>query len=243
MAQAHTPTFAPAPIRASRTVDLVAERLRQAILDGSFAAGASLPAERQLGTSLGVSRLTLRAALSRLEAEGLVRPRQGDGVLVLDWRASGGLDLLRHMARLDAPLVASFLELRRAVAAEAVALACRRAGRADLAHLRALAAAQASEPDAAAFAERDLAFGRAVLAAAGNLAMQLLLNSVEQVYRAHPALAEALHADRDAVRASYAAVVALIEAGDPAAAREAVRAGLEAIDARALRRLAREARR
>jgi GntR family transcriptional regulator, transcriptional repressor for pyruvate dehydrogenase complex len=227
------------PVRSVRAVDLVVTQLRAAVLSGEFMAGSALPGERRLSVQLGVSRLTLRAAVSRLQSEGLLAPRQGDAVRVLDWRRNATLGLVPHL-ELSYTLARSFLELRRAVACEAVALACRRAGAPARAGLRHLAEAQLREPDRTAFYERDLAFARVLVTAAGNDAMLLLLNTVEGVYRAHPALAEALLHDLDAIRPSYAAVSALVEAGDPETARRAVREALEAQDARALRRLARE---
>jgi DNA-binding FadR family transcriptional regulator len=56
-----------------------ADAIRLRILTGRYASGQSLPGERELSEELGVSRLTLRAALSHLEAEGLVRAVHGSG--------------------------------------------------------------------------------------------------------------------------------------------------------------------
>jgi DNA-binding LacI/PurR family transcriptional regulator len=47
-------------------------------------AGQRLPGERELATRLGISRPGLRALLSTLEAEGLVRRHQGSGTYALD---------------------------------------------------------------------------------------------------------------------------------------------------------------
>lgn len=79
-------------VRPARPVDAVVERLRADLLAGHF--HEHLPPERQLAEALGVSRLTLRAALARLEAEGLVRARQGEGVRVLAPFEHGGVGLL-----------------------------------------------------------------------------------------------------------------------------------------------------
>src|SRR3990167_4561849 len=106
--------------RVARPVDAVVERLRSDVLRGAFPSGGHLPPERQLALALGVSRLTLRAALARLEAEGLVRARQGEGVRVLDLAQHGTLAVLAHMDLSARPeVLRSFLELRRAVAADA----------------------------------------------------------------------------------------------------------------------------
>ncbi len=56
--------------------------LRGRIEQGHYAADSRLPAEHKLAEELGVSRPTLRTALARLESEGLVTRRQGDGTYV-----------------------------------------------------------------------------------------------------------------------------------------------------------------
>src|SRR5262245_25737720 len=63
--------------------------LRTAILAGDLAPGERLPPERELATTLGVSRLTLRAALATLVADGLVSVHHGRGYEVRDFRGSG----------------------------------------------------------------------------------------------------------------------------------------------------------
>ena len=78
------------PTPRKRAAEEIADRLRWRILSGEFPAGPSLPPERDLAEDLGVSRLTLRAAMARLETEGLVRPVHGSGNRVLDFRESGG---------------------------------------------------------------------------------------------------------------------------------------------------------
>lgn len=227
------------PVSRARPVDRVAEQLRDAILGGSPAPGEALPAERELAISLGVSRLTLRAALARLEAEGLVRARQGDAVRVLDPAQHATLDILAHTSVATRPdLFRGFLELRRALAAEVVALACERMRDPAMVELRALVDLQRIEQDPDAWRERDLAITRGILVGADNFAMVLLLNSVEGVWRAHPELAAALAADRTLALAGYDLVLGLIEARDSTHVRELVRSSLEALDAAALAHLA-----
>ena len=59
-----------------------AEGLRRAIRDGRFATGR-LPAEPSLASRLGISRATLRHAVSILEQEGLLSRRHGSGTFVV----------------------------------------------------------------------------------------------------------------------------------------------------------------
>ena len=60
----------------------IAARLRQAILDGRYADGERLPAERELATHFDASRSTVREALRRLEEMSLVTRRIGSGTFV-----------------------------------------------------------------------------------------------------------------------------------------------------------------
>ncbi|ALK98390.1 GntR family transcriptional regulator [Massilia sp. WG5] len=65
-------------------VEEIVRRLEMALLDGSFPANARLPSERALAAQYGVSRNTVREAIQRLAARGLVRSRSGSGAFVTD---------------------------------------------------------------------------------------------------------------------------------------------------------------
>lgn len=64
--------------------------VRDQLLDrlDDMAPGEQLPPERELATSLGVSRMTLRRALDELVAAGLVRRRRGAGVFAIGPKVS-----------------------------------------------------------------------------------------------------------------------------------------------------------
>lgn len=76
----------------------VEEALRERIRQGRFAPGEQLPPENELAAAYGVSRATVRAALSSLQREGTVVRRQGAGTYVthaaayLDSRLEGMWD-------------------------------------------------------------------------------------------------------------------------------------------------------
>lgn len=59
-------------------------QLRSAILDGRYAAGAALPATRQVAQALGVARNTVTTVYDLLIAEGYVLPRRGATAVVAD---------------------------------------------------------------------------------------------------------------------------------------------------------------
>jgi len=66
----------------------VAEQTQRALevrlLDGSWPAGTRLPAERVLAETMGVSRNSLREAVSCLKSRGLLVSKCGSGVFVTD---------------------------------------------------------------------------------------------------------------------------------------------------------------
>lgn len=79
----------------------VAAAIREAILSGEFAPDSLLPSEAQLMARYGVSRPTVRNAISALRAEGLIDVRHGKGSFV---RSSGQpvLTIERRISRTPA---------------------------------------------------------------------------------------------------------------------------------------------
>jgi GntR family transcriptional regulator len=68
----------------------VAEALRARISDGRWRPGSQIPPEDVLCETFGVSRITVRHAVQRLETEGLLRRDQGRGTFVRDARLVAG---------------------------------------------------------------------------------------------------------------------------------------------------------
>src|SRR5712691_8224638 len=60
----------------------IVDELRAEILAGRRAAGERLPSEHELADHYGTSRPTVRRAVARLKAEGLVVTSQGRGAFV-----------------------------------------------------------------------------------------------------------------------------------------------------------------
>src|SRR6478609_5022759 len=118
------------------------EKLRREILLGRYQPGTRLPPERELSLKLGTNRNTLREALRTLESEKLVRARQGDGTLVLDWRTVGEINLLPHFLAEETPVDERFdalytlLRLRDSLIDQALYFAVGHTTDADIAALR-----------------------------------------------------------------------------------------------------------
>lgn len=74
-------------------------RLREAIESGQYAPGQRLPTEKVLQQAYGVSRVTIRTALRRLEEDGLISTQRGRGTFVT-LQADEGRRIERNPARL-----------------------------------------------------------------------------------------------------------------------------------------------
>lgn len=70
-------------IKRSKTItEQVNEILRERIRNATYAPGDRLPAENELAQEFEVSRATIRSVLARLDMEGLILRKQGDGTYI-----------------------------------------------------------------------------------------------------------------------------------------------------------------
>lgn len=205
--------------------DRLTTDLKRRILRGEYVPGERLPPERELAEKLGLNRVTVRGALARLESMKLVTIRHGSGCVVLDYRRSGGLDLLGALSEatrdpLDsADIVRDLLDLRRALARMVLD---RLAGRIDargvaqitekVNDLEELASANAP---VAAIAHGDLEVFRAVVAATGSMVLVLCMNPISDVVIGLPGLAEAMYAEPMQNVMSYRLLLGWLPQGRP----------------------------
>ena len=90
----------------------IAERLRERVAHGEFAAGRLLPSEAELSAQYDASRVTVRRALELLRDEGLLDARQGFG-----WFAAAVpvRQSLGHLGTIEAQMAESGLRPQRQV--------------------------------------------------------------------------------------------------------------------------------
>src|SRR4051794_23268773 len=72
------------PVQQLRLSDAVASQLQDLIRSGHFGDDGRLPSERELADQFGVGRGSMREAMRRLEALGIVVKNQGVGTFVVD---------------------------------------------------------------------------------------------------------------------------------------------------------------
>lgn len=227
------------PAQRVSTVQHITEQLRARILSGALTAGTKLPPERELAEQLQVNRLTLRAALSQLEALGLITTQHGVGTLVCNFHETAGIESLPRLLGVmrthkpDAYLahVRDLLELRRAIATEAVALAADRHNAEDLRRLNEQIAIQHEHiHDPMKFAVGDVEFARLVVRTSRNLALELLINTVARFPSEDPQLTLAMYPNPPQQYKMYAPLVEMIASRSAEIARETLRETLLRLD-------------
>ncbi len=199
-----------------------ARSLRTVVLGGELGVGDRLPPERRLAETLGVNRVTVRAALAQLVAEGLLAVRQGSGYVVRDYLDVAGPELLVALAKESdlaeqVELVRDVLELRRGVARVVLErLAQRAPSRTAVARVKsaidALEALVASKAPAREVAEADLAVMAAVVASTGSQAFRLMVNPVAALLKGTPRLIDAMFKKAGENVESWRALVLWLEA-------------------------------
>lgn len=226
------------PVQRRSVPDEVADQLTDVIVTGEVSPGEQLPSERDLAERLGVSRPTVRAALTRLASSGLVETRQGGGSTVRDFRRHAGLDLLPRLllgtGRVDLRVVRDVVEARSALGPQVAGMAAASSGDADGdAALLAAAEAVAAGEDDRTRQQAATAFWDLVVDRGGSIVFRLLYNQLRAAYEpALDALVDVLAVETDRSDL-YRAVAGAIVAGDEGGA-EAAAGDLLALGERAL---------
>ena len=114
-------------VRQRRLSDDIVERLETMILEGALKAGERLPAERVLAERFGVSRPSLREAIQKLVAKGLLVSRQGGGNYVAAELGSTFSDPLLHLLESNPEAQRDLLEFRHTLEGSCAFYAAQRA--------------------------------------------------------------------------------------------------------------------
>ena len=210
------------PIRKTRAYEEIVRQLQSLIAQGQLKPGDRLMTERELAAQFGVSRVTVRQALSVLQAMGLVDSRVGDGTFARESRGPT-VTVLASMLNPARNSLLEQLELRRLIEPEVARLA---ADRATPAHTREMARfiqlQKQMMKQGRPFVEEDSAFHLAIARSAGNHLLSQMMESIhellresrEQSLRTRPAMARSL--------AGHRRIIDAVRKHDPKAAQQAM---------------------
>lgn len=206
------------PVERRSTAAIVADRLREAIMRGTFPPGTQL-GEVELAGQLGVSRGPLREAMQHLVAEGLVRSERHRGLFVRDLSPDDVRDI--HHARASVERAAGLLLIDGDRAAAAALLD------------DAVTALAAATGDPEAVADADHAFHTALVAASGSPRLRRMADGLLVETRMCLAALQNDPPPPAGLVAEHRAMADAVRAGDA----EALTAAIDAHMADAVRRL------
>lgn len=211
-------------VRRVGPTEQVRDQLLAAIERGDFQPGSLLPSERVLCETFGVSRVSVREAISGLEAVGLIRVQHGRGAFVRSGLADHEGPFVKYL-ELHRDELLELLQVRGALdelAAEEAALHGTEMGLARMVEARDAFEAAVESNDVAQMAACDVAFHVSIARCCdGHLLPQLLieLNDILEESR-RMTLASSGRSHRSVVQ--HAAIADAILAKDARGARRAV---------------------
>jgi GntR family transcriptional regulator, transcriptional repressor for pyruvate dehydrogenase complex len=218
------------PLAAARKLSRgLFDQLAEEIKSGRLGPGERLPTEHELTRAAGVSRTVVREAVAALRAEGLVITRQGVGAFVSAeaQRAPFRIEPERMQSLGD---ILNVMELRLGVEIESAGLAAERAGKAQVRAIgSALEAIERASAQGKAAVDEDLGFHRAVAEATGNPEFARFLQFIGRHLiprRTVSGLPERMGGRRAylaLIQEEHRRIFEAIRAGEPKAARDAMR--------------------
>ena len=123
------------PIEKKNVADEVFEKMLNMIIEGDWKKGEMIPSENELREAFSVSRSTVRQAVQRLSALGIVRSRQGKGTYVEQVDTSFYLNLLIPSLMLSGGDSISILEFTKSIQVECVRIVSQCASDEEIARL------------------------------------------------------------------------------------------------------------
>jgi len=177
-------------VRPRKVTAIAAEQIVEAIQRGDYPLGSKLPSEFELAEQMGVSRPSIREALSALQAMSIVESRPGSGNYVVRLPSSAEEDDTVHLIESEAGC-REVMEAREALEPPVAALVAMKGSTEVFSTLRGILGSMrehAARDEFDAYLDADKAFHRALAEAAGNslvaVAISPLLNTMDQrVYR------------------------------------------------------------
>ncbi|WP_300058830.1 FadR/GntR family transcriptional regulator [uncultured Roseobacter sp.] len=174
------------PVQSEKLSTAVVRQIEQLILRGILRPGERLPAERELAERLGVSRPSLRDAISTLQEQGLLSTRAGAGVYVADVLGSAFAPALVQLFARHETAVFDYLSFRRDMEGLAAERAARLGSDTDLRVVQTI-----FEKMEAAHAKRnpedearlDAQFHMAIIEASHNVVMLHMMRSMYELLR------------------------------------------------------------
>lgn len=218
-------------VRAPKTAELIASRIRGQIVRRELEPGTTLPTENELMEQLGVSRPTLREAYRILETESLISVRRGvgGGAVVLTPSLGVGARHVGLLLQFNGATIADVYEARTVLEPICAGMMASRRDPDDLRGIQEcieevaqlIAESPKRIPEASVWSRTTYAFHELVLKGSGNKTLALQGGLLQEVVATHYAAAVADKFTEDSkperfrrVLLSFRKLATLVAAGD-----------------------------
>jgi len=200
----------------------MAQTLQQHILSGHYPGGSQLPPQRELARQLGISRASLREALSTLQGLGLVVARPGKGMYVTEAPEAAAADAWRFA---DSHALTDVYQLRYALEGFVARLAALVVQPEDVQALQANLQAMQQSIERADFVQAtrlDFEFHLQIATISGNHAIADVLRGSGEVMQESQRLPFYKRGARHATTEEHAAIIDALSRGHPELAQQAM---------------------
>lgn len=116
--------------------DQVTDKIKEMITNKQYLPGDKLPIESQLAQKFGVSRITVREAMHKLEIMGIVDVRQGAGTYIKNLTPNAYIKTLIPMLSMNKNNLKDIFEIRQIIECKSAELAAINATPEDLARVK-----------------------------------------------------------------------------------------------------------
>ena len=163
-------------IKVETPVDKIIKQIRNLITSGQLQPGDRLPAERQLASTLGVSRSYVRDAIRKLEFYGILKTLPQSGTVISGMGITALEGLITDVLAIEETDFASLVETRVILEVNAATLAAQKRTPEDIVALKnALAAYESKLSKTQQATEEDLLFHIKIAEASKNKVLKSLM--------------------------------------------------------------------
>jgi GntR family transcriptional regulator, transcriptional repressor for pyruvate dehydrogenase complex len=217
------------PVARESLVDRLAGEIRGSINSGDYEVGERLPTIMEMARRFGVGHPTVREALKKLEAVGVLEIRHGSGVYVT--RTQDVLMVASDFGgKVTKKLLLDLVQARAPIEMQSVALATTNATAEHFAEMRRLLTTAGENLDNDAVLNSvNMAFHREIASASGNAVIAQLLDVMQDLFTEEQRLILGIFGSRKKDHEEHLSIFAALEARQEQLAVERMRQHLAGV--------------
>ena len=207
-------------------IELIVAILQDYIIKGNLKPGTEIPPERQLASSLGVSRFSLREALRVAQTQGLIEIARGRRPRVARLSSTAAADVIGLTLRRSNKALLELIEARQALECQIARLAAIRAQQSHLLAMeQAIKSMEENKDDLDICVEEDIEFHNLLLHASGNVVFEIMLTPLAELLQ--KSRRETMRLDVDRAIIGHRSILSAVMKNDSDGSAQAMHRHLE----------------